>query len=621
MQIEHVRSDFDLRTILRVIWRRKLSIVLSMAILVGGQLLLTSRQAPVYSSCSQILVTPETNLFNTNSSVADPTRALQNESAIITSVTIRDLVRQQTGKRLSVSATPSDKSDTVKLCASGSSAQKVTDTVNEYTAAYTKIRERLIEASQGQSRGQLDKAIADLQARLARLDAAETTIKDEITAASGDPSRQNSLATQLLQLQDTNSSQRTNINNQLGKLQDQRNLVSIVDVVNSAQSTRNNITVLTYANVPKSPTSPKPMRDAMVAALAGLLIGTTIAYAREQTEDHVRGRLDLEADFPDYPVLAAVPRFDGIGPNEIITERRRTSPAAEGYRKLRTSLEFLSLTQRLGVVELTSPAAGEGKTTTAVNLAVAVAQSGQRVIIVCADFRIPKAHLYFDLPNDIGMTSVLLDRATLAEAVKPTRVPGLYMLPAGPVPSNPSELLDSERAHELIDALAARFDLVIIDTPPILPVADPLVTATMADATIVVVRSRKSRRRQLRRAMETLAQLEIPLAGLVLNDETADEAHAFGYGYGYYGKSYGHREVSNAVRAEEAAKAPDDPYPTLLADPPVTGGSTPTPPPEVNGNGSGNGTGHAFPAPTFDAPPPPSFGEIPTGPERPADPS
>jgi capsular exopolysaccharide synthesis family protein len=184
------------------------------------------------------------------------------------------------------------------------------------------------------------------------------------------------------------------------------------------------------------------------------------------------------------------------------------------------------------VVLITSPAAGEGKTTTAVNLAVALSGADRHVVVVDCDLRRPRVHEIFDLPPDPGFTSLLLGRATLTDAVHIVATQErLAALPSGPVPPNPSELLASRATEVVLQSLRSEADAVIIDSPPVLPVTDALVLGRLVDGVVVVVRAGKSTKKELRRTLELLRLGEVRVLGLVLNGTREDRRDHYRYSY------------------------------------------------------------------------------------------
>jgi capsular exopolysaccharide synthesis family protein len=206
--------------------------------------------------------------------------------------------------------------------------------------------------------------------------------------------------------------------------------------------------------------------------------------------------------------------------------------AAEAYRSLRTAVRFAGLDRKLRVLQLTSSNLGEGKTTTVANLAVVMAQAGQKVAIVCCDLRRPRVHEMFGQSLSPGFTDILLGEATLSQALRHLGQ-NLYLLPAGGRPPNPSELLQTTRAESMISALAAEFDYVLIDSTPILPVTDGLVVSHSADATLVVVDAKATTRDQLRQTLNLLRQADAPLIGFVLNRVSGGGGGGEAYTYAY----------------------------------------------------------------------------------------
>jgi capsular exopolysaccharide synthesis family protein len=197
-------------------------------------------------------------------------------------------------------------------------------------------------------------------------------------------------------------------------------------------------------------------------------------------------------------------------------------------------VQFLALGRSIRILQVTSPAAAEGKTTTISNLAIALARAGMRVVVVDCDLRRPRLHGFFSLPNEQGFTSVLLGEAILAQAITPVPGEGNVMLvTSGPRPPNPSELLSSRRTLDVFNALKSEADLVIIDCPPVLPVTDAALLSSRVDATLMVVNAGVSTKRQLHSAVETLRRVNAAIIGTVLNGVSADSPYGYEYQYQY----------------------------------------------------------------------------------------
>jgi non-specific protein-tyrosine kinase len=289
----------------------------------------------------------------------------------------------------------------------------------------------------------------------------------------------------------------------------------------SASNASNTLSVIEPATAPTSPVSPRPIVNLLGGALLGFLIGLGIVLVLMRLTDSVDDP-DQIRELTGLSTLGMVGRMRG-GTDRSEIYRLATvlyprSSAAEAYRSLRTNLDFASVDQPLQSLLITSSVPGEGKTVTAANLAVACAQGGRRVVLVDADLRKPGAHVLFDLPNDQGLTTLLRDQSVDAIMVAhTTEVGGLHVITAGPTPPNPSELLGSQRMRHTLERLVRRWDLVILDSPPINAVSDPVILSAIADGTLLVVDAQKAHPRGVRQAYESLGLASSRVLGAMLN--------------------------------------------------------------------------------------------------------
>jgi polysaccharide biosynthesis transport protein len=267
------------------------------------------------------------------------------------------------------------------------------------------------------------------------------------------------------------------------------------------------------------------------------MLGVGLAFLRDYLDDSVKGKEDLERAVPGLGVLGlipVVPDWKAKEQSRVVSLSEPTSPAAEAYRILRTSVQFLGIDRDVRLIQVTSASAQEGKTTTLSNLAVAFASSGLRTVAVCCDLRRPRLHEFFGLDNAVGFTSVLLGNVALSKALQP--VPNqerLLVLASGPLPPNPAELLSSGRTADLLRNLASQADIVLIDSPPVLPVTDSLVLSQRVDATVLVSSAHSTTRKAVHRAAEMLHQVNAPLVGAVLNGVSEESGYG-GYSARYY---------------------------------------------------------------------------------------
>ena len=343
--------------------------------------------------------------------------------------------------------------------------------------------------------------------------------------------------------------------------------------------------MVSRATAPTQRTSPDPKKDLLVALGAGLLLGVAVAFLLEFLDDSIRSRQDLLAAAGNsVPVMGVIPAGRSSRA-DVVSISAPQSPAAEAYRSLRTAVNFAQL-QGSNCIEITSTRSRQGKTETLANLAVLAARAGQRVVVVDCDLRFPRVHDYFGLSNQVGFTSVVHGEL-LSSALQ--RVPGverLYVLPSGPIPPNPSELLATERCHEVLASLQADDTLVIVDTPPVLTVTDAAALAPSAGGILIVAAARVTRRKQVRQALEAFRQISAPILGLVLY--SADSAETAGYG-----KSAGRRERKQARRRRTVEPAAPQRERRLIQGPlsgPATPRSLPRPP-----RPTGRASAHARP--------------------------
>jgi capsular exopolysaccharide synthesis family protein len=223
----------------------------------------------------------------------------------------------------------------------------------------------------------------------------------------------------------------------------------------------------------------------------------------------------------------------------LITEADPRAPASEAYRTLRTNIQFASLDQPYRSIVVTSASRGEGKTTTAANFAVVCAQAGSRVCLVDADLRRPMLHRLFGLENGQGLTDAVLEGVPFARVARPTRVPHLSVIPSGALPPNPAELVGSRRMRELLTGAAADFDLVLLDSPPVVPVSDPVALAAQCDGVVLVVRASGIPHEVVRRAAEQIEAVKGRILGVVLNRVNLKRDGYYSDYYRYYRSYYG----------------------------------------------------------------------------------
>ncbi|MGK0741638.1 polysaccharide biosynthesis tyrosine autokinase [Leucobacter sp. Z1108] len=299
------------------------------------------------------------------------------------------------------------------------------------------------------------------------------------------------------------------------------------------------LTQVQQAQVASAPASPNVPVNLALGLLVGLALSVGIAVLREVLDTRVRNERDVR-EITESPILGGIAFDPKAKERPLIVQEDPRSPRSESFRALRTNLQFIDLDGRKSFV-VTSSIQSEGKSTTAANLAVAMADAGLKVMLVDADMRRPKLASYLDLEGGAGLSDVLAGRAQLADVVQRWGRQTLYVLLAGTVPPNPSELLGSKAMTQLIGDLESAFDVVLFDMPPLLPVTDAAVVAKAAGGAIVVVGVGRTTRHQLEGAIGSLEQAGAKVAGLVLSmiPTKGPDSYGYGrYGYGHYGYGY-----------------------------------------------------------------------------------
>lgn len=223
--------------------------------------------------------------------------------------------------------------------------------------------------------------------------------------------------------------------------------------------------------------------------------------------------------------------------SKIISELNPKSPAAEAYRILRTNLQFSTVDKPLQTLLVSSAGPSEGKSYTVANLGAVMAQAGARVIVVDCDLRRAKQHTLFNKPNTVGLTNVLVGQAELRQVVQDTGVPNLSLLTSGPLPPNPAELLGSAKTKDVFSQLTELADLVLLDSPPVLVVADATILSALVDGVVLVIRAARTKTDAMKQAKERLVNANARIVGTIMNAVEGSGGYYYYYGSGYYGES------------------------------------------------------------------------------------
>lgn len=286
------------------------------------------------------------------------------------------------------------------------------------------------------------------------------------------------------------------------------------------------------ASVPSHPVVPKSKRNVALGLILGLVLGIGLAVLRDLTDNTVKSREALE-ELTGAALVGSIPLDKERRKQAAVMFDRDHSATAEAFRKLRTNLHFLAVDDPPKVIVVTSSMPHEGKSTTAINIALALAEADHDVALIDGDMRRPMLHNYLDIIGTVGFSTVLSGATTLDDALQKTRFPGLTVLTAGAIPPNPSELLGSLSARKLLSELRAQFDYVIVDSTPLLAVTDAAILAAGADGALLIARYGETKRDQLAHAVSSLSSVNATLLGTVFTMMPTRGNSA--YNYSYYG--------------------------------------------------------------------------------------
>ncbi len=509
--------------------RRRLVTVLSICILVtGAAVLADSRKTPVYQATTRLLLgATQSSVDAGGYGVYIDSNRVATEIQVIMGQPVAEIVQAKLGVAPGITGSPVGSTAVIALTAQSPSATSAADIANAYGQAYIEYRQRQFADAVSVQTREYTRQIEALSAQIAQIEArprpAGSPPPDEI---DGLRAEQSAFRTKLQQ-------------------------------VDSAEKLNGNLAaVIAPATPPLAPVGSGPARNALLGVVVGLVLGVGLALLLDHLDDSVKTKDDVELKLPQITVIGSIPQVASWRNRvqaRLVAATDPMSPAAEAYRTLRTSIQFLGLDRSLKLLQVTSPIAAEGKSTTLGNLAVSLSQAGMRVFVVCCDLRRPRIHEFFDLPNDVGLTSVLLGQVPLARALQD--VPGLdriKVLASGPLPPNPSELLSSRRTTDVLTQLAKQADIVLIDCPPVLPVTDAAVLATKVDGTLLVAAVGSTSYKDLTRTVQLLAQVDAPLLGVVLNGGKSETPYDYQYRSATAASSDNGRSRKTA-KAEKAA--------------------------------------------------------------------
>ena len=515
--------------------RKWLWLVILCAVVAGGVAYIVSKKStPIYQASTKLLInqaasasqlSPGYQDILTSQQLARTYANLLADGPVVEGMAQRlglptdqrSIARLQSG----ITVTPIRDTQLLEVKVEGADPTLIAQMANTLPEVFIDRNQQLQMGRVGGLKTSLEKEIASVQDDIAR---AQSSL-----AGNSDDAQRQRLETSLAQYRTTLSSLATNYNQ-----------IRIAE----AQAT-NNVVIAKPAVVPLNPVRPRTMTNVLLALIVGGMLAVGAAFLVEYLDDTVKSPDDVTR-VTGLSTLGAIARLkDAAGTQrQLIAWVQTKAPETEAYRTLRTNIQFSSVDKPIRTMLVTSSGPGEGKSTTAANLAVVMAQTGQKVILVDTDLRRPVIHKTFGVPNNVGITTALLagQDIDLAAYVQPTEIENLTVLTSGPIPPNPSELLGSHRMAHVIEQLSQVADLVIFDTPPVLVVTDASVLGRQVDGVLLVADAGGTREQALVQTVGELRKTGVNILGIALNRlDRRSRGYYYYYYYYYYTDEGGNR--------------------------------------------------------------------------------
>jgi tyrosine-protein kinase len=511
----------DLRDYVRILLVRKYEIALVTGVVLIATMVFAFRQTPMYQGVAKVLVKPVQNPATSIAVGQQPN--LDTERELVLSEAVARKVKEEENLSTSVGAllgharvqvlTDTEVMEVKFVDPDPAAAARL---ANAFATAYVEFRsEQTIDQFQAAA-SSVQRRIDGIKENLAELNQEIQETKDISSKA-------------------TLQAQRDALVASLGVLQER-----LLEVQSNASVVQGGAQIVQRAAEPRAPVSPNKTRDGVLALLVGLGLGIGLAFLRERLDDRIKTRQEIERRL-GAPVIAVVPRIGSWRRNggaQLVMRSDPRSPVAEAYRTLATNILYTASQEPIKVLMVTSSLGGDGKSTTSSNLAVALARAGKRVIVVSADLRKPRLNEFFGLVNDLGTSNLLSDSIRLARVTRDPGIPNLRVIGSGPTPADPAALLGGPRAVELIRSVRDVSDFVIIDSPPVLAVADASILAPLVDGVVFVVNAEQAGRSALIQARDQMEHAGARIIGAVYNNFDLKHGSSYAY-YGYYEQDRG----------------------------------------------------------------------------------
>jgi capsular exopolysaccharide synthesis family protein len=514
----------ELRQYVRILWRWAWLIVLA-AVLAGSIAFVASQlTVPIYEASTTVLInqapassaSPDYNSLLASERLAMTYSELLRKRPVLEAV-ITNLKLNTDPKTLVEHIRVNTVRDTqlIELTVEDISPQRAADIANEIVRVFSQQNREQQASRYADSKQNLLQELAKVQADVDRTQARLDEIKTPTTP--GQVAEQERLQALLAQYRSSYTT-----------------LVDSFEQVRLAETqATDDVRVVEPAQPPGAPVRPRILMNTLLGAIVGAMLAVGMVFLIEYLDDSVKSSDQVEG-LIGVSTLATIARIDGSEPpDKLVTVTTTRSPTAEAYRILATNIEFSAVDTPIRTIVVTSSGVREGKSTTVANLAIAIAQTGKRVILVDTDLRRPSLHKFFGRTNLRGLTTALLQHKVdpTSDYLVLTAVDNLRLMPSGPLPPNPPELLGSQRMNELIEELKSHADVVLFDSPPLLGIVDATLLAHASDATLLVVLAASTRTEALTHAKDQLVQSGAHLLGVVLNHVSVRPGKYYDYYY------------------------------------------------------------------------------------------
>ncbi len=523
----------ELRQYLYLVWQWLWLIVLGTAVAGGVAYYISRNQAPVYRATSILLViegsdaidTAYNSILTSERLASSYSQRLKNHEVLTQALHNLQLEMNVTDLAKTIQVQLVGNTQLISLHVEHTDPQIARDLANEIPSVFAKRNMAQQLSQYADLKASLQDELAELSAELT---SAEAALATETRKAIPDQAVVDQINENIRRLRDT-----------YGRLSASYEDVRIAEVRRLSD-----LVIDDMARLPVEPVRPRVLTNTILAAVVGAMLTIGLIFLVEYLDDTIKTPLDVENGL-GLTALGTVQQVKISQPADaLVVAMEPRSPAAESYRHLRTNIQYVSVDRPARTLLVTSANMGEGKTTVSTNLAISLAQSGKRVLLVDTDMRRPMLHRLLEVQGGKGLCELIIRGREDASLIKSTLVPNLRLLPAGRLPPNPAELLGSERMREVLVWLQTQADYLIFDSPPVLAVTDAVVLSQLVDTTIFVVRANRTRFPTLLTAVKQIEAVEQPIAGMILNCVPVNGR--FYHAYGYYARqSYHPTEEQN----------------------------------------------------------------------------